>query len=591
MSLVIPEKAFDQHIIVLGKTRSGKSSAMRYLVEHLLDESKPVCIVDPKGDWWGIKSSATGKSSGYPVTIFGGPHGDLPLNAASGSVVAELAATENRPSLIDLGGWMPGDRTKFWIDFASTFFRLTRGRRWLVIDEVHNFCPKGKILDPNAGKMLHWSNRLASEGLGKGVALLAASQRPQKVHNDFLTSCETLIGMRVIHKADRDAIKDWIDACGDIDKGKEVLNTIASRKRGEAWVYSPEIKFGPEVVAFPMFHTYDSFKPQDTDHPAKLKGWAEVDLDKIKSKLETVVKEAEANDPAKLKARIRELEASIRSKQWIVTHSSGKHTAQKQPDPRAIDRAVKQAMQQTANQFRDMQKAFGRQTEALKDIAHRASRAAAIEKVQFRLIAAPKIELSGIQGGNATQRIGRVQGPPERSSARDDSRCNFEVSADGNGDLTPYQRQILSGLAELRAIGRVDVPIGLAAAAAGKSHKSSTWQRYVARLNAQGLTRASRGRIELTDAGVAAAPSADAALDAAELRNRLLAILTPYQRDLVIAAIDANGDSISVDELAERARKQSSSSTFERYLTSLVGSEIIERTAPKFVRAAEWLFL
>ncbi|MGH9685271.1 MAG: helicase HerA domain-containing protein [Candidatus Acidiferrales bacterium] len=63
-SIVIPEKVFDQHIIVLGKTRSGKSSAMRYLVEHLLDESKPVCIIDPKGDWWGIKSSATGKSSG-----------------------------------------------------------------------------------------------------------------------------------------------------------------------------------------------------------------------------------------------------------------------------------------------------------------------------------------------------------------------------------------------------------------------------------------------------------------------------------------------------------------------------------------------
>ena len=34
--LLIPEAVFDQHIIVLGKTRSGKSSAMRLLVEHLL---------------------------------------------------------------------------------------------------------------------------------------------------------------------------------------------------------------------------------------------------------------------------------------------------------------------------------------------------------------------------------------------------------------------------------------------------------------------------------------------------------------------------------------------------------------------------
>jgi hypothetical protein len=47
--------SFTQHVAVLGKTRSGKSSAMRLLVEYLLDKGKPVCIVDPKGDWWGIK--------------------------------------------------------------------------------------------------------------------------------------------------------------------------------------------------------------------------------------------------------------------------------------------------------------------------------------------------------------------------------------------------------------------------------------------------------------------------------------------------------------------------------------------------------
>jgi uncharacterized protein len=308
----IPAVAFDQHIIVLGKTRSGKSSAMRVLVEYLLDKKEPVCIVDPKGDWWGLKASANGKSAGYPVVIFGGEHGDVPLNARSGASVAELVATGNRSAIIDLGGWMPGDRTQFWIDFASTYFRTHKGRHHLVIDEVHNLCPKGKIMDPNAGKMLHWSNRLASEGLGKGISMIAASQRPQKVHNDFLTSCETLIAMRVIHKADRDAIKDWIDACGDPEKGKEVLNTVASMQRGEAWAYSPEAEFGPKRVQFPMFDTYDSFRPQKSSE-VKLKGWAEVDLAEVTKKLEAAVKEAEATDPKKLQAKIRELETKLKS--------------------------------------------------------------------------------------------------------------------------------------------------------------------------------------------------------------------------------------------------------------------------------------
>src|SRR5260221_2624305 len=341
MKHLVPNEIFDQHIIVLGKTRSGKSSVLRLFVEHLLGQDKPVCLLDPKGDWWGLKASADGKKAGFPVVIFGGPHGDVPLNARSGAAVAELVATGNRPSIIDLGGWMPGERTQFYIDFASTFFLKTRGRRWLVIDEVHNFCFKGKVMSPEAGKMLHWSNRLASEGLGKGVALLAASQRPQKVHNDFLTSCETLVAMRVIHPSDREAISDWIDGCADEEKAGDVLSSLASMKRGEAWVWSPEAEFGPKRIQFPMFETYDSFKARTSEESVKLKGWADVDLAEVTKKLEVVVKEAEAKDPAKLQARVRELERELQTekrKSDKVGHSPA--AVSKSLDPRIVDRAV-----------------------------------------------------------------------------------------------------------------------------------------------------------------------------------------------------------------------------------------------------------
>ena len=86
------DAALNMHLIVLGKTRSGKSMGLRLLVEHLLDQGKPVCIVDPKGDWYGIKSSATGKSQGYPVIIFGGERADVPLNPRAGVPVAEQIA-------------------------------------------------------------------------------------------------------------------------------------------------------------------------------------------------------------------------------------------------------------------------------------------------------------------------------------------------------------------------------------------------------------------------------------------------------------------------------------------------------------------
>lgn len=323
MTLPIPQAVLTQHLVALGKTGSGKSSKLRVLVEHLLSIDAPVCIVDPKGDWWGLKSSADGKRSGFPIVIFGGEHADVPINEHSGAHVAELMATGNRSALIDLGGWMVGERTRFFIDFAATYFRFLRGARTLVLPEVHNFAPQGKILDPAAGKMLHWANRLASEGRGKGLTILADSQRPQKLHKDFLTSCETLIACKVIHKLDRDAIKDWIDGCADPSLGREVIADLAQLKKPEAWVWSPEVEFGPKRVTWPMFKTYDSFKPQAAD-AGKLEGWAAVDLEDVKAKLATVVEEAKANDPKALKAKIAELEHQMRGMTFTTSEDPDK---------------------------------------------------------------------------------------------------------------------------------------------------------------------------------------------------------------------------------------------------------------------------
>lgn len=312
--LPIPAAALRQHVLVLGKTRAGKSTTLRGLAEHLLRDQSPVCIIDPKGDWWGLKSSADGKRPGFPVIIFGGQHADLPLNERVGSEVGELVATGNRPCIIDLGGWMPGQRTRFFVDFAAALFRHTRGPRHLIIDEVHNFAPQGKVLDPDAGKMLHWANRLASEGAGKGITLLSASQRPQKVHKDYVTSHETLIAMRVIHPLDRGAVVDWM-AGYDPAKAREIATTLAGMARGEGWVWSPEIGFGPSRIQFPMFETYDSFKAPDHHGSAdKLKGWAEVDLDEVRGKLAAVEAEHKANDVPTLKTRIAELEREAAKK-------------------------------------------------------------------------------------------------------------------------------------------------------------------------------------------------------------------------------------------------------------------------------------
>jgi hypothetical protein len=309
LKLPIPSAVFDQHAIILGKTRSGKSSKMRVCVEWLLRNKKRVVILSPKDDWWGLRLEGP-YHAGFPVVIFGGAHADVPFSPSAGGAIAQLVCSGNRPAIITLARIAPTARTRFYIEFMEALFKHHQGELYVVIDEVHNFAPKGKVFSPEAGMMLHWSNVLAAEGQGQGLIMLAASQRPQKVHNDLLTSCETLIACRVIHKADRDAVKDWIDGAADPDIGKQVLSELASMERSEAWCWSPEIGFGPQRVVWPMFSTFDSFKPQGSN-PKRLRGWASVDLDAVKTQLADAVAEAEANDPKVLKNEIHRLTAEL----------------------------------------------------------------------------------------------------------------------------------------------------------------------------------------------------------------------------------------------------------------------------------------
>jgi len=323
--LCIPTSTLDQHMVVLGKTGAGKSSALRHIVEHLLRQKKRVCIIDPKGDWWGLKSSADGKSAGFPVIAFGDfketRASDVPINQQSGKHVAELITTGNRPCIIGFRGWMTAHMVRFWIDFASGVFNTNVGELYLVIDECHNFAPKGQVKgqEGDMAKCLHWSNRLMAEGRGLGIVCLIASQRPQKVHNDTLTSCETLVAMRVIHAADRGAVEDWIEGCGDPAQGKVVLNSLAGMARGEAFVWSPEAGFGPERVRFPMFTTFDSFAPPQLQKKVSTAGWADVDLDAVKEKLAQVIEESKANDPSELRREIAKLKQELAKKPKVDT--------------------------------------------------------------------------------------------------------------------------------------------------------------------------------------------------------------------------------------------------------------------------------
>jgi uncharacterized protein len=533
----------DQHTAVLGKTRSGKSSVMRGLVEGLLDRKQPVCIVDPKGDWWGIKLAADGKRPGYPVVIFGGEHADVPINEHAGAHVAELFATGNRPCLIDLGGWMVGPRTRFWVDFASTLFKHTKGRRWLAVDEIHNFAPKGKVFDAEAGKALHWTNRLASEGLGKGVAMLFASQRPQKVHNDTLTSAETLIAMRVLHPADRGAVADWIKGCGD-ERGDAVLASLAQMARGEGWVWSPEIGFGPQRVKFQMFKTYDSFRPQSVQDAKNLKGWAEVDLEEVRAKLSAVIEKAKADDPRELRKRIAELERAAR--QPVVA-----------PPPKLPVKVVEVPVLSEA-MVKRLEKALSGAQVAAGKIGE-ATQAVVLEVRKFQTNV-PRGTVVGSAPRPATQAPATL---PRREAPSRPADGAGEV---GNGGL----RRILIALAQCPA-GLSNRQIGVRA---GLSSKSGSFSTYLSTGRRNGWLEGT-GTLRITQEGLAAVGAFDPLPQGRELLEHWIRELGNGGASRILRVLDEAQRPLTNQELGEMAGLSHNSGSFSTYLSKLRTLELI----------------
>lgn len=584
MKIPFPAEVLKQHTIVLGKTGSGKSSKLRVAVENLLRLNKRVCVVDIKGDWWGLKSSADGKGPGFPVIAFGNfrePKAtDVPINAQSGQHVAELIATGNRPCIIGFRGWMPADIVEFWIGnesnrwsgFASTLFNKNEGELYVVISECHNFAPKGRVQDPRAGRLLHWTNRLLTEGRGLGMSFLLDSQRPQKVHNDTLTSCETLIACRITYPADRDAIKDWINGCGDTAQGKQVLESLASIDRSQAWMWSPEIGFGPKLVEFPMFETFDSFAPAQLQHKISDKGWSSVDLEAVKEKLATVIEEAKGNDPSALKARIRELQESR-----MQSAPKDVYIA----DPKAILEAVLERDAQWLDIIRTGQRRIH------QDLLNRAQ---TIPDVNLDIDSPAPFSPAPAKLGGIPLRIDPTM--PRNHIDLADRNCRRPAAVNigtgkGGEDLSGPQRQILQRLAEFAACGRSSVRLPWLAASMGTTVRARGFEENMRTLTKAGfIAKHSGDYIKATPEGEAVA-GPQLPLNGEELRNRIAQMCSGPQAE-ILRFLLAQNRPVTPDLLATHFNTTVRARGFEENIRFLRSNDLITTPGGQ-VQVADWL--
>lgn len=254
VALPIPAKALVDCGAILGRRGAGKSATGRVLLEHELEASHRCCVIDPKGDWYGIRATKDGKPSAYEIPVFGGAHADQVIDDSMGEQLGRAVATSNTSTVIDLSGFSVAGMRRFMTAFAEALFFNNRAPLTLFVDEADQLAPQRVAAEQ--AKLLHNMEMLIRQGRQRGIFMWMLTQRPAVINKNLLSQAETLIAMKMTGPQDRKAIRDWMDA-HDPEKAQLVENDLAKLEVGQAWAWVPGADF-LERVQFPLFTTYDS---------------------------------------------------------------------------------------------------------------------------------------------------------------------------------------------------------------------------------------------------------------------------------------------------------------------------------------------
>lgn len=320
----LPLNAVTQTFAILAKRRAGKSYTARKFAEELLTANQQVVIVDPKGDWWGIRSAADGKSPGFGVIILGGEHGDLPLEVASGELVAKLVVEERASILLDLSSMRKGEVAEFMggpfglrgrSGFLEALYRMKareefRAPVMLIVDEADAIAPQRPFKGEE--RMLGAIEDIVRRGGQRGIGCILVSQRSAVLNKNVLTQTQMLVAMRTIAPQDLAAVNEWVNVHGTDEERRVLMGSLPSLPTGTAWFWSPGWPSERGIfqnVQITRIKTFDSgATPKPGEKRVTPKNLADIDIDVLKHQMAETMERFKADDPRELRKRIAELE-------------------------------------------------------------------------------------------------------------------------------------------------------------------------------------------------------------------------------------------------------------------------------------------
>jgi hypothetical protein len=308
--LTLPLEAVTETFVILAKRGSGKTYTAAVLAEEIIGAGHPCVIVDPVGVWWGLRAAADGVGPGLPVVIFGGDHGDVPLDEQSGDIIADAIIAERFSAVLDLSVLSKAAARRFMAAFIARLYHRNRDPLHLIVDEADAFAPQRT--DAGGAVLLGAMEDLVRRGRARGIGCTLITQRPAVLNKDVLTQAEVLICLRMNGVRDVQAIDEWVRLHADEDEARDLKKSLPSLPVGTAWVWSPGWLNILEQVKIRARTTFDSSAtPKVGEKRIVPKQMADVDIVALGQKITGAAEEAKANDPRELRARITRLEKDL----------------------------------------------------------------------------------------------------------------------------------------------------------------------------------------------------------------------------------------------------------------------------------------
>lgn len=540
----LPVDAATETFGILAKKGAGKSNAAVVMAEEMHAAGIPWVAIDPKGDWWGLRADGDGTGPGLPIIVFGGRHGDVPLEPTAGALLADLVLEQGLTCVLDVSEFTKADVRRFLLAFADRLYRQADAEPiHLFLEEAHEYLPQ-QVRGDDAALVGAWQ-RIVKQGRFKGLGCTLVTQRSAALNKDVLTQVDTLIVLRTTSPQDRKAVKDWVDVHAD---AADMLATLPSLESGEAWLWSPEFLGTLERIRFRRRRTFDSGATpkvgQKRRTPTTL---ADVDLAAIKEQMAETIEKAKADDPKVLRARVRELEREVAQ-------------LRDAPAPEPVVSHINIPMLDP-----DDVAAFGEQLdELLTELRDGLTRQQAL--------LAPTTPLAGPRRTDAGA---RRPAAPEAPVARPTRSVTPEAGQGSDLQLRAGARRMVESLGRMAPLRLTKSQWGTVAKL---KTSGGTWSTYLGEIRRAGLVDEDHAGFTLTDAGFDYLGGRPAPMTAAELQDHYRGILRAGARAMLDALIESYPTPLTRDELGEAAGLATSGGTFSTYLGDLTRNGLAERT-------------